>query len=162
MTRWIFTDIADELSALSPEYQLLSASRDNLLGDYRAFVASRRERDLWISLVGRGSSADDFAKNYYHYFEVCPPHVIVLIEPGEATVYDLNLITCPFLVVHSGKNPGVPAAVYRHQMRYGDPTRELLLEPNARKISDIVHEWLAHVPNFGVAKEGVHARGFAF
>jgi hypothetical protein len=137
------------------------------------------EEPLWIGFIGMGEAADGFAQSYYDYYRVRPPHVAVLLSPT-VTAYFLNQLTCPYLVIHGQDDPlfkeisheVFDEAVFHHQMRYGDPTidliksglgRELGLERGREidpRVAEEVLSWLDQVPGLGVSKEGLRARGF--
>lgn len=154
-------------------------AQESLVEQYREFTESPEHK--WICLLGRGESADFFAKEYYSFLHLRPPHTIILLSPT-VTAYHLNQLSCPYLIIHGECDPllrTVPhsafdRAIYHHQMRYGDPTtdfvapaddRYLTVQRADRKELDPlvirqIIEWLSLTPDLGTAKEGLHARGF--
>lgn len=150
-----------------------------VIEQYRQFTEHPEHK--WICLLGRGESADLFVKDYYSFLSLRPPHTLILLSPT-VTALHLNQLSCPYLIIHGECDPllrTVPhsafdRAVYHHQMRYGDPTTDFVAPTDDRYLTvqreggkeldplvirQIV-EWLSLTPDFGTAKEGVHARGF--
>jgi pimeloyl-ACP methyl ester carboxylesterase len=150
-----------------------------LIEQYREFAANSEHQ--WICLLGRGEAADLFARDYYSFLNIRPPHTLILLSPS-VTAFHLNKLSCPYLIIHGERDPllrtlphsAFDQAVYHHQMRYGDPTTDFVAPSDDRYLTvqretgreldplvirQIV-EWLSLTPELGVSKEGIHARGF--
>jgi pimeloyl-ACP methyl ester carboxylesterase len=150
-----------------------------LIEQYREFAANPEHE--WICLLGRGESADLFARNYYSFLNIRPPHTLILLSPS-VTAFHLNKLSCPYLIIHGERDPllrtlphsAFDRAVYHHQMRYGDPTTDFVAPSDDRYLTvqresgreldplviQQIVEWLSLTPELGVSKEGIHARGF--
>jgi len=150
-----------------------------LIEQYREFAADPAHE--WICLLGRGESADLFARDYYSFLNIRPPHTLVLLSPS-VTAFHLNKLSCPYLIIHGERDPllrtlphsAFDQAVYHHQMRYGDPTTDFVAPSDDRYLTvqresgreldplviQQIVEWLSLTPELGVSKEGIHARGF--
>jgi pimeloyl-ACP methyl ester carboxylesterase len=150
-----------------------------LIEQYREFAANPEHE--WICLFGRGESADLFARNYYSFLNIRPPHTLILLSPS-VTAFHLNKLSCPYLIIHGERDPllrtlphsAFDQAVYHHQMRYGDPTTDFVAPSDDRYLTvqresgreldplviQQIVEWLSLTPELGVSKEGIHARGF--
>jgi pimeloyl-ACP methyl ester carboxylesterase len=172
------------LEAQGPEFNyhiqtLASEMNGPLIEQYREFAANPEHE--WICLLGRGESADLFARNYYSFLNIRPPHTLILLSPS-VTAFHLNKLSCPYLIIHGERDPllrtlphsAFDQAVYHHQMRYGDPTTDFVAPSDDRYLTvqresgreldplviQQIVEWLSLTPELGVSKEGIHARGF--
>jgi hypothetical protein len=136
---------------------------NDILTEYRLFIdAHAEEGPLWITFVVSDQAAVKLARGYYAFYKINPPHAVVLLFSDShipVNNADLNLFTCPYLLIHGEKNSKISQAILHHQMRYGDPTQEEILEKE-KKIVDETLEWLERITDLGYAKEGMHARGF--
>jgi hypothetical protein len=115
-------------------------------------------------LVGAEEGADGLARSFYELLRAQPPFALVLLSPSTLTTPgDLNLITCPYFVVHGLSDAYVDEmpyerlkeAIHHHQSRFGDSTTELLVPrlgrrlagPDGRLDPRVVEEvinWLGH------------------
>ena len=98
------------------------------------------ETDSWLGLVGWGEGADDFVRAYFEYFAIHPPGALVLIDP-RVSVFSLNELACPYLIVSSMLEPEYVQAVKHHRQRYGDLTA-IEKSHSAPKLLDGIAHWL--------------------
>jgi hypothetical protein len=101
-----------------------------------------QKSQFWLGMIGMADASDDLERSYYEYFKIWPPSALVLLSPSVSPFY-LNEITCPYLILHGQRDPlfavvsptTFAKAVYHHQMRYGDPTKDHLERGLDRNLS---------------------------